>query len=71
MPDRDFTVEMWVRTPEYKESASPLENELFMNMYSYATHAVRDSSGTASCELLLSCHRCTFPKHAHMQYTTS
>lgn len=51
MPDRDFTVQMWVRTPEYEESALPFENELFMNMFSYATHAVRDSSGTASGEL--------------------
>jgi len=50
MPDRDFTVQMWVRTPEYEESASPFEKELFMNMFSYATHSVRDSSGTASCE---------------------
>ena len=46
MPDRDFTVQMWVHTPEYEETAPQMVYKLF----SYATHAVSDSSD-AACEL--------------------
>ena len=35
MPERDLTVEMWVRTPAYKATAERVQNS---ELVSYATH---------------------------------
>ncbi|DBA75072.1 TPA: hypothetical protein ACH3X1_010405 [Trebouxia sp. C0004] len=42
MPETDFTVEMWVRTPEYSATAAAVQRS---ELLSYATHTVGDSSG--------------------------
>ncbi|DBB17388.1 hypothetical protein WJX82_010714 [Trebouxia sp. C0006] len=42
MPETDFTVEMWVRTPEYSATAEGVQRS---ELLSYATHTVGDSSG--------------------------
>ncbi|DBA68967.1 TPA: hypothetical protein ACH3X2_013140 [Trebouxia sp. C0005] len=42
MPETDFTVEMWVRTPEYSATAEAVQRS---ELLSYATHTVGDSSG--------------------------
>lgn len=57
MPERDFTVEMWVRTPAYKATA---ENVQRSELFSYATHSTVGGAGAPSCKLLLSsaCYAC-------------
>ncbi len=57
MPERDLTIEMWVRTPAYKETAEAVQRS---ELFSYATHAVEGSTGGPSCNLLcylsVTCH---------------
>ena len=48
MPERDFTIEMWVRTPAYSATAEAVQRS---ELLSYATHTVGDSSGQSSREL--------------------
>lgn len=48
MPETDFTVEMWVRTPEYSATAEAVQRS---ELLSYATHTVGDSSGGSHCKL--------------------
>jgi hypothetical protein len=48
MPETDFTVEMWVRTPEYSSTAEAVQRS---ELLSYATHTVGDSSGGRHCKL--------------------
>ena len=47
MPETDFTVEMWVRTPEYSATAEAVQRS---ELLSYATHTVGDSSGGQHCK---------------------
>ncbi len=50
MPETDFTVETWVRTPEYSATAEAVQRS---ELLSYATHTVGDSSGGPHCKLSL------------------
>lgn len=49
MPERDVTVEMWVRTPAYKATVERVQDS---DLLSYATHT---TGGAPSRELLPAC----------------
>ena len=49
MPERDFTVEMWVRTPAYKATAEAVQRS---ELSSYATHSPLANTGAPSRKLL-------------------
>ena len=48
MPERDFTIEMWVRTPAYSATAEAVQ---LSELLSYATHTVGDGGGQSSREI--------------------